>query len=112
MRTPDGLLKSWAEGFRERLWVGRLLHYPPNSGIIAPHNDVGLLTILSQDQTGGLQIWFQGRWVDVIPIQNTFVINIGDILQNWSSGLLKSTRHQVNNKKTVDRYSMTFLPYY
>ena len=110
VRTTDGFLKSWTDGFRERLWVGRLLHYPSNSGIIAAHNDVGLLTILNQDQTGGLQVWFQEKWIDVAPIQNTFVVNIGDILQNWSSGLLKSTRHRVNNKKAVDRYSMTFLP--
>lgn len=110
VRTTNGFLKSWKEGFRERLWTGRFLHYPPNGGTIAPHNDVGLLTILNQDQTGGLQVWFQGQWIDVLPIQNTFVVNIGDILQNWSSGLLKSTRHRVINKKAVDRYSMTFLP--
>jgi len=110
VRTPNGFLKNWSEGFSERLWTGRFLHYPPNVGTIAPHNDVGLLTILNQDQTGGLQVWFQEQWIDVDPIPNTFVVNIGEILQNWSSGLLKSTLHRVINKKTVDRYSMTFLP--
>lgn len=110
VRIADGCLKSWKSGFRERLWTGRFLHYPPNGGTIAPHNDVGLLTILNQDQTGGLQVWFQEQWIDVDPIPNTFVVNVGEILQTWSSGLLKSTRHRVINKKAVDRYSMTFLP--
>ena len=110
VRNPSGFLKSWKDGFQERLWTGRFIHYPPNGGTIAPHNDVGLLTILNQDQTGGLQVWFQEKWVDVEPIPNTFVVNVGEILQNWSSGLLKSTRHRVINKKAVDRYSMTFLP--
>lgn len=110
VRNPSGFLKSWKDGFQERLWTGRFIHYPPNGGTIAPHNDVGLLTILNQDQTGGLQVWFQEEWVDVVPIPNTFVVNVGEILQNWSSGLLKSTRHRVINKKSVDRYSMTFLP--
>lgn len=109
VRTPDGFLKNWEEGFREKLWVGRFLRYPSNGGTIAPHNDVGLLTILNQDQTGGLQVWFQERWVDVTPIPNTFVVNVGEILQNWSSGLLKSTLHRVINKRAIDRYSMTFL---
>lgn len=110
VRTPNGFLKSWEDGFRERLYVGRFLHYPAHVGTIAAHNDVGLLTILNQDQTGGLQVFFKDQWIDVVPIPNTFVVNVGDILQNWSSGLLKSTRHRVKNEKSVDRYSMTFLP--
>lgn len=110
VRTPEGPLKNWRDGFQERLWTGRFLHYPPKGGTIAPHNDVGLLTVLNQDQTGGLQVWLKKRWVDVEPIPNTFVVNVGEILQNWSSGLLKSTRHRVINKKGVHRYSMTFLP--
>ncbi|MDP3372306.1 MAG: 2OG-Fe(II) oxygenase family protein [Candidatus Paracaedibacteraceae bacterium] len=110
VRNSNGFLKNWADGFHDCLWTGRFLHYPPNGGTIAPHNDVGLLTILNQDQTGGLQVWFKEQWIDVAPIPNTFVVNVGEMLQSWSSGLLKSTRHRVINTKEIDRYSMTFLP--
>ena len=109
VRTPNGFLNNWQEGFQENLWTGRFIHYPSNGGIAA-HNDVGLLTILNQDEIGGLQVWLEDHWIDVKPIPNTFVINIGEILHNWSSGLLKSTRHKVVNKNPTDRYSMTFLP--
>ncbi|MFK7974081.1 MAG: 2OG-Fe(II) oxygenase family protein [Rickettsiaceae bacterium] len=110
VRKKGNYLKNWKNGFCDQLWVGRFLHYPPDSGVISPHNDVGLLTILNQDQTGGLQVKFKNKWIDVKPIPNTFVVNIGDILQNWSGGLLKSTLHRVKNTKGVDRYSMTSLP--
>ena len=83
----------------------RLLHYPP----VAPggfqggkkvragaHSDYGSLTLLFQDQRGGLQVeGSDGRWVDVRPIPGTIVVNAGDLLARWSNDLIRSTKHRV-----------------
>ncbi|ORY89691.1 oxidoreductase [Leucosporidium creatinivorum] len=78
----------------------RLLHYPPakrsgSSNRLGAHTDFGTVTLLWQDGTGGLQVTGpDGDWVNVTPKEDTFVINIGDILQRWSNDKLKSTVHR------------------
>ena len=51
----------------------------------------------------------KGEWVKVNPIPNTFVINIGDILQKMTRGLYKSTPHRARNTQNISRYS---IPYF
>ena len=46
-----------------------------------PHTDNGFLTILLQDQIGGLQIRHQGHWIDVPPLAGTLIVNVGGLLQ-------------------------------
>ena len=46
-----------------------------------PHSDYGFLTLVLQDDVQGLQILFQGKWVTVEPVANSFVVNIGDHLE-------------------------------
>jgi len=46
-----------------------------------PHSDYGFLTLLLQDQVEGLQVQFQGQWLTVQPINNAFVVNVGDHLE-------------------------------
>jgi isopenicillin N synthase-like dioxygenase len=48
---------------------------------ISKHTDIDFLTILLQDQIGGLQVLHQNRWVDVPPLHGSLVVNIGDIMQ-------------------------------
>ncbi|MEL0223871.1 MAG: 2OG-Fe(II) oxygenase family protein, partial [Gammaproteobacteria bacterium] len=94
------------EVFREKytkpLGRGQLVYYPPisaddlacNSYSAAPHTDFGVLTILLQDSLGGLQVRHQnGEWIDVPPIEGSFICNIGDLLERWTNGKLKSTIH-------------------
>jgi isopenicillin N synthase-like dioxygenase len=45
------------------------------------HSDSGFLTLLLQDEIGGLQILHEDRWVDVTPTPGAFIVNIGDLLQ-------------------------------
>ena len=64
----------------------RLNHYPscPVSAEIfglVPHTDSGFLTILCQDQVGGLQLMKDYKWVSVKPNQDALIVNIGDLFQ-------------------------------
>ncbi|GAA5929269.1 isopenicillin N synthase family dioxygenase [Sporobolomyces koalae] len=78
----------------------RLLHYPPTNRTegntrIGSHTDFGTVTLLWQDETGGLEVTGpDGKWASVEPKPDTFVINIGDILSRWSNDKLKSTVHR------------------
>ncbi|KAL4735342.1 hypothetical protein BDV11DRAFT_35057 [Aspergillus similis] len=84
----------------------RLLHYPavhkdvfkknPGQVRAAEHSDYGSITLLFQDQRGGLQARSpEGTWVDVTPFPDTVVVNAGDLLARWSNDTIKSTRHRV-----------------
>lgn len=95
----------------------KLNHYPPqenpqridNIGVV-PHTDSGAFTILWQDANGGLEVRSKnGEWVGAPPLEDSFVVNIGDILQYWSNGRYSSTQHRVINRHGVDRYS---IPYF
>ena len=87
------------------IWL-RLLHYPPISKNSpsdlygsAPHTDFGCLTILAQDEIGGLQVQTrEGEWIDVTKLEGSFVVNVGDMLSRYTNGLLRSTPHRVINK--------------
>ncbi|KAJ5122237.1 hypothetical protein N7448_003368 [Penicillium atrosanguineum] len=84
----------------------RLLHYPavhkqtfqnnPNQVRAGEHSDYGSVTLLFQDQHGGLQVRSpKGTFVDATPIADTIVVNAGDLLARWSNDTIKSTRHRV-----------------
>ncbi|GAA5872987.1 hypothetical protein JCM16303_006905 [Sporobolomyces ruberrimus] len=94
---PDYFVQS-IEGRNHCL---RLLHYPPTdrkeggNTRIGSHTDFGTVTLLWQDETGGLEVVGpDGQWASVEPKPDTFVINIGDILSRWSNDKLKSTIHR------------------
>lgn len=94
----------------EPLILFRIFHYPaqPETSSdwgVGEHTDYGLLTILKQDLNGGLQVKSCEKWIDAPPIPNTFVCNIGDMLDRMTGGLYRSTLHRVKNISGKDRLS-------
>ncbi|MED6169383.1 hypothetical protein PIB30_020859 [Stylosanthes scabra] len=77
------------------------------------HTDMSCITILYQDEIGGLQVRSkEGKWIDIKPSEGTLVVNIGDMLQAWSNDKLRSSEHRVVLKKQpyyVNRFSMAFF---
>ncbi|KAM3373251.1 hypothetical protein ACQJBY_019948 [Aegilops geniculata] len=70
------------------------------------HSDYGFLTILLQDEIGGLQVLHDDRWVDVTPTPGAFIVNIGDLLQLVSNDGFRSVEHRVLAKNTAPRVSI------
>ncbi|OZJ03339.1 hypothetical protein BZG36_04216, partial [Bifiguratus adelaidae] len=75
---------------------------------VGPHKDYGFLTILMQDDVGGLQVQSpQGEWIDATPIPNTFIINVGETFERATQRCFKATTHRVlNNSSGKDRISV------
>ena len=78
---------------------------------LGEHTDYGILTILMQDDVGGLEILHEsGQWIPVPPIPGTFVVNLGDMLEVWSNGAYKATKHRVRTTESnKERISMAFF---
>ena len=116
---------------REPTCLFRIFHYPPidilrvpQDGIsewgVAEHTDYGLLTILAQDDCGGLQVKMPGAvsgtksdedeiWLDVPAEPDVFVVNIGDMLDRLTLGRYRSTAHRVKNSSGRERMSFPFF---
>ena len=93
----------------------QIIYYPPQPPVpvadqfgVAPHSDYGCITLLWQDDNGGLQVMNAGSksWIDAPPIPGTLVINVGDLLARWTNGRFSSTQHRVINRSGRERYSI------
>ncbi len=91
----------------------RIFNYPPatasadeNELGVGEHTDYGLLTLLRQDDIGGLQIWHRDRWMPAPPVPDSLVCNIGDMLERLTAGRYVSALHRVRNVSPQDRISM------
>ncbi len=95
----------------------RLLHYPcqgkdPGNQTqigCGEHTDYGFLTILHQDNVGGLEVYNGKEWINAVPIEGTFIINIGDMMEILTKGQYRATIHRVFNRTDKDRYSMVLF---
>jgi isopenicillin N synthase-like dioxygenase len=95
-----------------------LNYYPPldpadlksTQWSFSPHTDYGAFTLLSQDALGGLQVRNSaGEWIDVQPVPDTFVVNLGDLFATWTNDLYASTLHRAANTAEAARISIPFF---
>lgn len=77
---------------------------PPQWGV-GEHTDYGLITILKQDDSGGLQVKSNSCWIEAPPIPDSLICNIGDMLERLTRGIYRSTPHRVLNRSSRDRIS-------
>ncbi|WP_007514259.1 isopenicillin N synthase family dioxygenase [Pseudofrankia saprophytica] len=116
-----GLPRDWfADKFDRHFNNLAANHYPPRVGGLAdspmlrnrPHTDHGALTLLYRpSEPGGLEVFADSRWWQVPFIPGSLVINIGDMLERWTGGLLPATPHRVvkGEDPSVGRYSVAYF---
>jgi isopenicillin N synthase-like dioxygenase len=105
----------FADKFADGMGTLTPIHYTP--GVSRPgqmfgagaHTDFGIMTILKTDENPGLQVFYQGKWLEVPVKKECFVVNLGDMFQLWSNGRFKSTLHRVVTTRNVHRYSTPFF---
>ncbi|KAG5249149.1 gibberellin beta-dioxygenase [Salix suchowensis] len=74
------------------------------------HTDMSCVTIVCQDEIGGLQVRSrEGKWMDINPRADTLVVNVGDLMHAWSNGRLRSSEHRVVLKRNASRFSVAFF---
>jgi isopenicillin N synthase-like dioxygenase len=130
-----GLAETWFDPFfRDGASTLRLLRYPPRTRgsvvgaeaetlvphngrrrtvMTAPHTDSGCLTLLHQDRVGGLQVRnAAGDWIDVPPVEDALVVNLGDLMQRWSGGAFRATQHRVLGEDLGDGVMRHSIPFF
>lgn len=124
-RIIEIVLMSMGENFENKFYDSefrnchgylRIINYSRPKNVeeevegLGMHTDMSCITIVYQDQTGGLQVRSkEGKWMDINPCEDTLVVNIGDLMQAWSNGKLRSSEHRVVLKRIVNRFSLAFF---
>ncbi len=98
---------------RDPTLLFRIFHYPAvisGAGAgdrfgVGEHSDYGLLTLLGQDDKGGLEVRTRTGWIDVPPLGDALVINVGDMFERLTRGRFRSAPHRVVNRSGTSRYS-------
>ncbi|MED6159701.1 hypothetical protein PIB30_044627 [Stylosanthes scabra] len=111
--------RRFEEFLKDQTSFVRLNHYPPcpypHLALgVGRHKDPGPLTILAQDDVGGLEVKLKHntdleQWVRVEPTPNAYIINVGDIMQVWSNDAYESVEHRVMVNSEKERFS---IPYF
>ncbi|OTP71746.1 isopenicillin N synthase family dioxygenase [Caballeronia sordidicola] len=105
----------FTDKYTKRMQRTQMVYYPPQAPKsdadqfgVAPHTDYGCITLLWQDNLGGLQVkeLATDSWIDAPPIPGTLVVNVGDLLARWSNDRFRSTLHRVINSSGQERYSI------
>lgn len=100
--------------YNDSLLRGQLIRYPQTQGGsdafgVAPHTDFGCITLLLQTTPGLEVLTRDGEWISAPPIENTLVVNIGDLLARWSDDRLPTNVHRVKNTSNAERFSIAMF---
>lgn len=96
----------------------RIINYTPPETVkedkevegLGMHTDMSCITLVYEDEIGGLQMRSkEGEWIDIFPCQNSLVVNVGDLMQAWSNGRLRSSEHRVVLRRCINRLSLAFF---
>ncbi|WP_305095210.1 isopenicillin N synthase family oxygenase [Prescottella sp. R16] len=94
----------------------KLVRYPGRDSAedkqgVGAHKDPGVLTLLLVEPgKGGLQVEYRGSWIDVPPVADAFVVNIGELMEYATDGYLKATMHRVQSPDPgTERLSVPFF---
>jgi len=105
----------FAAKYAKPLQRTQIIYYPPQPPQppadqfgVAPHTDYGCITLLWQDDNGGLQVrsLASRSWIDARPVAGSFVVNVGDLLARWTNDRFRSTVHRVVNLSGRARHSI------
>ena len=107
----------FAERLKNPMGIYRMLYYPPQRGQLterqlgtAAHTDYGVVSMLAQDEVGGLQVRNSaGAWIAAPPIPDTFICNLGEAMARWTNDRFAATLHRVINLSGRERYSIPFF---
>ncbi|KAL8525819.1 hypothetical protein ACS0TY_015167 [Phlomoides rotata] len=104
--------------FKDQTSRMRLNHYPPCPAPhlalgLGRHKDTGVLTVLAQDDVAGLEVKRKTdeQWILVKPCPDSYIINVGDILQVWSNDEYESVEHRVVVNGEKERFSIPYFLY-
>ncbi|XP_013620095.1 PREDICTED: gibberellin 2-beta-dioxygenase 8-like isoform X1 [Brassica oleracea var. oleracea] len=94
----------------------RVYRYPPSDKTAGEvlgmevHTDSSVISILKEDETGGLEIMKDEEWFRVKPVADTLIVNLGDMMQAISDNEYKSVEHRVKKKDmTTKRHSVCYF---
>lgn len=112
LRLAPGYFRQFMRKSTSQL---RLLHYIENDAVPAvkdmnmgAHTDYECFTLLHQTKAGLQVMNSDDQWIEAPPIEGTYVVNIGDMMEVWTNGLFRSTLHRVVNNGH-ERYSMPYF---
>ncbi|XVF13117.1 hypothetical protein REPUB_Repub08aG0180500 [Reevesia pubescens] len=125
-RITEVVLKCLGDGYERKFYESefgnchgymRIVNYTPPDDVeerevegLGMHTDMSCITIVYQDELGGLQMRSKdGKWMDIRPCEKSLVVNIGDLMQAWSNGRLRSSEHRVVLKQFRNRFSLAFF---
>jgi len=102
--------------FQEPQYQLRMSHYPhtpelqQNEYGLAPHADTSFMTLLAPNKIPGLSLrTASNRWIDAPAVEGAFLVNSGQMLNQWSNGRFRATPHRVTNTSGGDRYAIPFF---
>ncbi|XP_021748228.1 gibberellin 20-oxidase-like protein [Chenopodium quinoa] len=124
-RILEVILMSLGDGFEKKFYETefgkcygylRIINYSPPGPSheevegLGKHTDMCCMTILYPDDVSSLQVRSkEGKWMDVEPCKGSLVVNLGDMMEAWSNGSLRSSEHRVMLRKPRNRLSLAFF---